>query len=311
MVLNDYRDRADVLIEPIAKRLIMVSPNTLTWISLLFALLSGASYVITDRDAIYLVPAVLMLLLSALFDALDGKVARLTGTSCARGDLLDHVIDRYSDIFVLGGITLSPYCPEEVGFIAIISVLVLSYTGTQAQAVGVTRNYGGWLGRADRLMLLLIISSAQYLLITGWDTHEVFGYYPLGWLMLLFIVVGNLNAIQRVYDTWCELGEGMGPDASHDSCGPRGSDGYEDIEPWTDGIAPGGREEGRTGERGTGGRARPDRTVNPAKDGSGGRTGAGSATGTGANQRNPPRIRSVRHGSQDEDNGDEIEWKGV
>ena len=52
---------------------------------------------------------------SSLFDALDGKVARITDSSSARGDLLDHVFDRYSDIFILGGITFSPYCPMEVG----------------------------------------------------------------------------------------------------------------------------------------------------------------------------------------------------
>jgi archaetidylinositol phosphate synthase len=207
MVLNDYREQADILIEPLAKRLTSISPNTITWISLLFALLSGLSFVMTRDDHLYLLPAILLLLLSALFDALDGKVARLTGTSSIRGDLLDHVIDRYSDIFVLGGITFSPYCPIEIGFVAIISVLMLSYTGTQAQAVGGSRNYGGWLGRADRLMLLLIGSLVQYIMIQFLDISEMADYYLLGWLMLLFILVGNLNAIQRVYDTWIELGD--------------------------------------------------------------------------------------------------------
>ena len=207
MVLNNYREQADVLIEPLAKKLLMISPNTITFISLVFAFLSGASFVMTENDHVYLLPAIFLLLLSALFDALDGKVARLTGTSSIRGDLLDHVIDRYSDIFVIGGITFSPYCPMEIGFIAIISVLMLSYTGTQAQAVGGKRHYGGWLGRADRLMLLMVVSMVQYLMIQFQGINEVSGYYLLGWLMVLFIIIGNLNAIQRVYDTWVELGE--------------------------------------------------------------------------------------------------------
>lgn len=206
MVLNNYRTQADVILLPIAKRITALSPNTISYISVMFAVLSGLSFALCDRSDDYLFLAFLTLFLSALFDALDGKVARLTGKSSVRGDLLDHVFDRYSDIFIMGGITYSPYCPMEIGFIAIISVLMLSYMGTQAQAVGGKRHYGGWLGRADRLMLLMVVTLAQYVLITMTSTHEISEFYPLGWLMILFILVGNLNAIQRLYDTWKELG---------------------------------------------------------------------------------------------------------
>ena len=205
MVLNDYREQADVVLLPIAKRIQWISPNTLTYLSLVLAGFSGLSYALTDRSDDYLLLAILLLFFSSLFDALDGKVARLTNRSSAKGDLLDHVFDRYSDIFILGGITFSPYCPMEIGFIAIISVLMLSYMGTQAQAVGGKRHYGGWLGRADRLMLLLVASMVQYILIVFFSTHEISSFYLLGWLMILFIFVGNLNAFQRLYDTWKEL----------------------------------------------------------------------------------------------------------
>lgn len=211
MVLNDYRDQADVVLIPIAKRITRLSPNTITYISLFFAILSGVSFALCDRTHDLLLPAFGFLFLSALFDALDGKVARLTDNSSIRGDLLDHVIDRYSDIFILGGITFGPYCPMEIGFIAIISVLMLSYMGTQAQAVGGKRHYGGWLGRADRLGLLMVITLVQYLLISVSGTYEISGYYLLGWLMMLFIIIGNLNAVQRLYDTWLELGENEDP----------------------------------------------------------------------------------------------------
>ena len=207
MVLNNYREQADVVLFPIAKRLTGISPNVITFISLIFAVLSGVSYVMADQSVNYLLVALVMLFLSALFDALDGKVARLTHCSSVRGDLLDHVIDRYSDIFILVGITFSPYCPMEIGFIAVISILMLSYMGTQAQAVGGKRHYGGMLGRADRLMILLAATLLQYLLITCFDTNRLSEFYLLGWLMILFIFIGNLNAVQRLYDIWNDLGD--------------------------------------------------------------------------------------------------------
>jgi len=216
MVLNQYREQADSILLPMAKRITRVSPNTITHISLILALVSGICYALTDRSDDYLILALIALFLSSLFDALDGMVARLTNTSSVRGDLLDHVIDRYSDIFILGGITFSPYCPKEIGFIAIISVLMLSYMGTQAQAVGGKRHYGGWLGRADRMMMLIVVTLLQILLITSTSTHEVSNFYPLGWLMLLFILIGNLNAMQRFYDTWTGLEEAEGEGVRED-----------------------------------------------------------------------------------------------
>ena len=45
----------------------------------------------------------------------------------------------------------------EIGFGAIIGVLMLSYMGTQAQAVGAGREYAGLLGRADRLIVLMLV----------------------------------------------------------------------------------------------------------------------------------------------------------
>jgi len=100
MVLNNYRDRADVIVVPIAGRLTRISPNTITYISLLFAAACGISFYLSDRSDDFLILAFVMMFLSALFDALDGKVARITNTVSVKGDLLDHVIDRYSDILI-------------------------------------------------------------------------------------------------------------------------------------------------------------------------------------------------------------------
>ena len=205
MVLNNYREQADVVLLPIARRITSISPNTITYLSFLFAAFTGISIASAGESDYFLLLAFFFLSLSSLFDALDGKVARLTENTTAQGDLLDHVLDRYSDIFIIGGIAFSPYCPVEIGLIALITVLIVSYMGTQAQAVGGTRNYGGLLGRADRLVLLLFTMLVQYILFL-FSIREIQGYYLLGWLMILFIFVGNVNALQRFYDTWNELG---------------------------------------------------------------------------------------------------------
>jgi len=206
VVLDAYRHLADAVLNPIARRLASVSPNTLTWAALVSAALAGISFLF--RGGWPLVLGALFVFLNALLDALDGKVAKMTGKASRRGDFLDHVLDRYADVLMLGGIALGPYCPVWLGLLAIVGVLLTSYMGTQAQAVGAGRDYGGALGRADRLVILMVAALLQ----AGIDPNalrvlgiEPLRYYVLGWAMALFAVLGNLTAIQRAVATWRHL----------------------------------------------------------------------------------------------------------
>ena len=45
-------------------------------------------------------------LVSSLCDALDGMVARETGTASDSGEVLDAAVDRYAELFFLGGVAL-------------------------------------------------------------------------------------------------------------------------------------------------------------------------------------------------------------
>ena len=80
--------------------------------------------------------------------------------------------------------------------LALVFTLLTSYMGTQAQAVGLKRNYGGLLGRADRMVLLLVIPFADYL----WVVRD----YSLPWFVSLlevamayFALMGILTVVQR------------------------------------------------------------------------------------------------------------------
>ena len=149
----------------------------------------------------------MMVAANGLLDALDGMIARLRATESKRGDFVDHVIDRYADVFILAGVALSAYCSVFVGLFAIIGVMLSSYMGTQAQALGLRREYRGILGRADRLALLILIPIVQYLLmLAGADfAEDLFGYSLIGWMMVYFGIAGNITAVQRAHLIWKAL----------------------------------------------------------------------------------------------------------
>ncbi|MFP4050828.1 MAG: CDP-alcohol phosphatidyltransferase family protein [Thermoplasmata archaeon] len=206
MVLNRYRDTADKILVPIAKRMSNINPDLISWLAFIFAVLSGVSYFFSTTFLVFL--GGIFLIFNSLFDALDGKIAKLTDKASLRGDFLDHTIDRYADIFIIGGIVLGPLCRLWIGFFAVLGVLMTSYMGTQAHAVGVSRNYGGIAGRADRLALLILTTivfvilsyfGITYFSIAGFElkTFEI--------LMIWFAVTGHMTAIQRGIQTWREL----------------------------------------------------------------------------------------------------------
>lgn len=209
MVLDKYRSTSDRYLSRFAQPFMKYNPNTLTAISMIFAVISGVLYAIaTERYpyTLFLVPFALFA--NAVLDIIDGYVARKTNRATARGDFLDHVIDRYADIAILLGITLSPFCNDFIGMLAIVSVLLVSYMGTQAQAVGIKRIYGGLTSRADRLAIIMILAWVQFALIyTNYTLPEVFGieYYITDFVMMWFIFAGNLSAIYRGIITWREL----------------------------------------------------------------------------------------------------------
>ena len=210
MVLDGHRDKADFALTPVAKKLINVNPNMISWAGLLLALLCGILLYLSYDYHILLLIGAIVVLISGYFDALDGKVAKLAGKASKRGDFLDHVFDRYADVFMIGGVALSAWCNPIIGALALVGVLLTSYMGTQAQAVGAPRLYAGLLGRADRVVLSTLFPIIQYvMIILGHSSVTVLGI-TVTWLEIMviyFAVVGNLTAIQRAIVTWNNMKE--------------------------------------------------------------------------------------------------------
>jgi archaetidylinositol phosphate synthase len=214
MVLEEYRKSADTYLTPFAKYMTNANPNNLTITAFVFAIFAGITFALTYFSDIFLLFAALFIFLNGLFDALDGKVARMSTRATIKGDYLDHVLDRYADAFIIGGILVSPYCNPVIGLLALIGVIYASYMGTQAQAVGCGRKYIGILSRADRLTILIFTPIIQYiLLLPGRDyfTLIVFDHklYFTEFIMLYFAVAGHITAAQRIYHTLTDLDKKM------------------------------------------------------------------------------------------------------
>ena len=202
MTLDDLRSKSLAVTEPLAAVAMAAgaSPNLISILSMIFALAAGGLYYLSTAESSLLYLAALMVLLNAVFDAVDGALARMTGQAEAKGDFLDHVIDRYADMAILVGIVFAGYVSEAVGIFAVMGVLLTSYLGTQAQALRLGRLYGGIMGRADRLTLILTATVANALF-----PSDLAGLSILGWAVVLITAASHLTAFQRIVLIWRRL----------------------------------------------------------------------------------------------------------
>ncbi len=176
-----------------------MTPDIISVAAMGLALLAGAAFTLAGRWPLLYLAGAFCVFLNGSLDVLDGELARRLGTASAFGDLLDHVLDRYADIAVIAGLAagVSQYA---LGLAAVTGVLMTSYLGTQAQAVGLDRVYGGLVGRADRLVLIAATAT-----VAAFIDGSLYGLTPVGWLLALFSVVGHLTALQRFYHALLDL----------------------------------------------------------------------------------------------------------
>ncbi|AKB26936.1 CDP-diacylglycerol--glycerol-3-phosphate 3-phosphatidyltransferase [Methanosarcina siciliae C2J] len=202
MTFNALRPVASKVIDPLADFFIRyeVSPDAVSIVSLICAFFAGLSFYYSPAYQELALLAGLMVVFNSLFDALDGVIARKSNRATPRGDFLDHVIDRYSDVFIICSIFFAGYVSWQIGVAAIVGVLLTSYLGTQAQALNLGRYYGGIMGRADRLVVIILAAFANSVY-----PASIAGFPILGWAVILIAVTSHITAIQRIMYIWRRL----------------------------------------------------------------------------------------------------------
>lgn len=187
------------VIEPVADGLVRmrVNPNTITTVGTLCTIAAGAIFA-----AGHIRSGGWFLGLTALFDVLDGTVARRTGRSTTFGAFYDSTLDRVADGAVLGGLAIFfarnstlHGVPHWAGtpmvsmtILGIIGTFLTSYTRARAESLGIDAKVG-IMQRPERVTLLSA-PQAFFGLALG-------GYVLMG-IVTLLTVTAWITAIQRI-----------------------------------------------------------------------------------------------------------------
>jgi CDP-diacylglycerol--glycerol-3-phosphate 3-phosphatidyltransferase len=181
------------LIDPVANWLVrrQVHPNTITCIGTFCTLVGGIIY-----GTGHIKTGGWFLGLTALFDVLDGTVARRSNRSSTFGAFLDSTLDRLADGFVLGGLAVF-YATSRlhssvpmliVCLMGLIGAFLTSYTRARAEALGLDAKVG-MLQRPERVVLLSAPQAFFGLVFNGW---------VLAIIIAILTVTAWITVFQRV-----------------------------------------------------------------------------------------------------------------
>ncbi|MCM1449319.1 MAG: CDP-alcohol phosphatidyltransferase family protein [Clostridiales bacterium] len=212
-----------VVIKPFVNLLIKmgVTPNMVTTIGFLGNLLAAAMFVyagiIHRRELSLDVEDQFqfgwigwgggILILFSLFDMLDGQVARIGNMQSTFGAMYDSVLDRYSELVTLGGLTF--YFLElqtntalgEIGalitFIALIGSIMVSYVRARAEGLGIECKIG-LMQRPERVVITSLAALATGIVGKTVDMECFNALYILIVGMAIIAVFANITAFARI-----------------------------------------------------------------------------------------------------------------
>jgi phosphatidylinositol phosphate synthase len=183
-----FRTPIDKVVKPIGDglRRTGLTPDHLTIVGLVVG--AAAAFVIGHGD---LRIGLVLVILAALPDLLDGALARASGAASQRGAFFDSTVDRLTDALLLGGIAWH-LASTESAHMAILPFAVMavssliSYQRAKAESLGLEAK-GGLMERAERIVLICLGLLFDVLLI------------PILWVMLALTCV---TAVQRFVKVW-------------------------------------------------------------------------------------------------------------
>ena len=187
MVTNWARKWGATVIQPIALFLarLGLTPNTIT---ILGFLMTAAVAVVLATGRTQL--AGVLLIGTLAFDAVDGTLARLMGTTSRFGAFLDSTLDRWAEVVIYAALVwVFLQSGQDNGVLlavaALATSLMVSYTRARAEGAGFQCKEG-LLTRFERIVIL----------IAGLIFNQAI------WALAIIAILAGFTAVQRIWVTW-------------------------------------------------------------------------------------------------------------
>jgi len=171
-----------------------IHPDAVSYSSVVAAGLAAICFWQAGGALWLVIPAAGLCYLRLWLNMLDGMVALASGKASPRGEILNDLPDRVSDVLIFAGAAHSELCYLPIGYWAAIFAVLTAYVGTFGQAVGAQRQFGGLMSKPWRMVALHV--GSWLMLADVWRGGSgKLGTFSILDGTLLLIIVGCVQTI--------------------------------------------------------------------------------------------------------------------
>src|SRR5216110_482850 len=157
-----------------------IHPDAISYLSILAAFSAAFCFWKSGEIRWLLLVAPLFCYLRLWFNMLDGMVAVTAGKASPRGEILNDLPDRLSDVIIFAGLAHSGLMNPVIGYWAAIFSLLTAYVGIFGQAIGGRREFGGIMSKPWRMVTLSLGAWTTFV----YQSRQI-GLHDLGKLTIL------------------------------------------------------------------------------------------------------------------------------
>jgi phosphatidylglycerophosphate synthase len=172
-----------------------IPPDAISYLSIVAALAAALCFWKSGRNTWLLIIAPLFCYLRLWFNMLDGMVAIAAGKASARGEIVNDLPDRISDVIIFVGVAHSGLMNPLIGYWTAILSLFTAYVGLFGQAIGGRREFSGIMSKPWRMVALSVGAWAIFACRSCHaGSHDFARLTILDWTCLV-IITGCLETI--------------------------------------------------------------------------------------------------------------------
>ena len=172
-----------------------IHPDVISYSSIAASAIAGVCFWQASRFPWLLIVGPGLCYLRLWLNMLDGMVAIAAGKASWRGEILNDLPDRISDVLIFAGVAHGGMCSPLAGYWAAIFALLTAYVGMFGQAVGVQREFSGIMSKPWRMVTLHIGAWVTVAFIWWRGGNIVLGPFTvLDWTCLI-VILGCVQTI--------------------------------------------------------------------------------------------------------------------
>lgn len=166
-----------------------ITPNQISILSVVMSLCSLILFYFSQDHKYFLLLAAVFIQLRLLCNLFDGMVAVEHKKKTASGDIFNDAPDRFADLFIIMGLSLSirdlPYAIH-IGWAASVFAIMTAYIRVLGRSVGTESYFIGPMAKQHRMFLITLTAIIEF----GLSFTQV--SFSLSYIILIIIFIGSL-----------------------------------------------------------------------------------------------------------------------